>query len=192
MKNQFKITFRRLGRQKTTTALHVLGLTLGMTTCLLIGLFLRHELSYDLWTQKADRIYRINSVWHDPGTTNFHYSTPMPMVEALRAEVPGLETVAQWHPVNEVVEISPTKRFKQEHIILADPELLDIFDIKVLEGNGYEALRTPYQALLTQSTAKKFFATASLPRCMRMRMHWGFSAPTMSPVRPSTWSRCKS
>ena len=155
--NKLRITFRRLLRQKTTTALHVLGLTLGMTTCLLIGLFLRHELSYDLWNKKADRTYRINSVWHDPGTTNFHYSTPMPMGEALRTEVPGVETVAQWHPVNEVVEISPTKRFKQEHIVLADPELLDVFDIKVLEGNGYEALRKPYQALLTQSTAKKFF-----------------------------------
>jgi predicted permease len=157
MKNQFKITLRRLSRQKTTTALHVLGLTLGMTTCLLIGLFLRHELSYDLWNKKADRTYRINSVWHDPGTTNFHYSTPMPLGPALREAAPSVEAVAQWHPVSEVIEINPTKRFKQEHIVLADPELLDVFDIKVLAGNGYEALRTPYQALLTQSTAKKFF-----------------------------------
>ncbi|MBI1227230.1 MAG: FtsX-like permease family protein [Bacteroidetes bacterium] len=157
MKNSYKVILRRLGRQKTTTGLHVLGLTLGMTTCLLIGLFLRHELSYDLWNKKADRIYRINSVWNDPGATNFHYSTPMPLGPALREAAPGVEAVAQWHPVSEVIEINPTKRFKQEHIALADPELLDILDIKVLEGNGYEALRTPYQALLTQSTAKKFF-----------------------------------
>lgn len=156
--NNIKITLRRLARQKTTTALHVLGLTLGMTTCLLIGLFLRHELSYDTWHEKAGRTYRINSVWEDGGNKNYHYSTPMPMGEALRAEVPGLETVAQWHPVWEsTVEINPTRRFAQEHIALADPELLDIFDIKVLEGNGYEALRKPYQALLTQSTAEKFF-----------------------------------
>ncbi len=157
MNNNLKIIFRRLLRQKTTTALHVFGLTLGMTTCLLIGLFLRHEMSYDLWNKKADRIYRINSVWQNPGDTNFHYSTPMPLGPALREAVPGVETVTQWHPVSEVIEISPTKRFMQEHIVLAEPELLDIFDINVLEGNGYEALRTPYQALLTQSAAKKFF-----------------------------------
>lgn len=158
--NNLRISLRRLARQKTTTALHVFGLTLGMAACLLIGLFLRHELSYDAYHAKAERIYRINSKWTDNGVANFHYSTPMPMGEALRSEVAGIGTVAQWHPLSEqmaLVEINPQKRFYQEHAILADPEMLDVFDIEVVAGKGHEALRTPYQVLLTESTAKKFF-----------------------------------
>ncbi len=171
--NNLKITLRRLARQKTTTSLHVFGLTLGMAVCQLIGLFLRHELSYDTWHEKAGRTYRINSVWHDPGSINYHFSTPMPLAEALRAEVPGLETVAQWHPVRKqqaLVEINPNKRFYQENVMLAEPELLDVFDIKVLEGEGHKALREPYQALLTESTAETFFGRESaLGKTFRFR-----------------------
>jgi ABC-type antimicrobial peptide transport system permease subunit len=76
----------------------------------------------------------------------------------IRKDVPGLEYVTNiHHPFQSVVEINPVKRFKQDHVMMTDPEFLDVFDVKVVEGNAYEALRKPYQALLTESTAKKFF-----------------------------------
>ncbi len=157
--NNLKITLRRLARQKTTTALHVLGLTLGMTVCLLIGLFLRHELSYDSWYAKADRTYRVNTVWTDFGKKDPHFSTPFPMADALRTDFPEFENVTRiHHPMgNPIIEINPNKRFKQDHVMLTDPDFLEIFDVEVLEGNAHEALRQPYQALLTETTAKKFF-----------------------------------
>ncbi len=157
--NSLKIIFRRLGRQKLNTTLHIAGLTIGMAVCLLIGLFLRHELSYDAYHDKAGRTYRICSVSTDRGNKHSDFSTPMPTAEALRAEVPGLETVASWHPIKDpvIVEINTQKRFLQAHTVLAEPELLDVFDIEVLEGDGYGALSKPYQALLTETTAEKFF-----------------------------------
>ena len=152
------IILRRFYRQKLTTSLHIIGLTLGITVCLLIGLFIQHELSFDTYESKADRTYRINQVWVDFGKKNFHYSTPFPLADQVRKDVPGLEYVTKvHHPFQSVVEINPTKRFKQDHVIMTDPEFLDVFDVKVVEGNAYEALRKPYQALLTQTTAKKFF-----------------------------------
>jgi putative ABC transport system permease protein len=159
MFNNIKITFRRLGRQKLNTTLHIAGLTIGMSVCLLIGLFLRHELSFDSYHAKAGRTYRICTVSTDRGNKHYDFSTPMPTAEALRAEVPGLETVASWQPVQEpvIVEVNPHKRFLQEHIVLAEPELLDVFDFEVLEGDAYGALGKPYQALLTETTAGKFF-----------------------------------
>jgi len=51
---------RRFNRQKLTTSLHIVGLTLGITVCLLIGLFIKYELSFDTYESKADRTYRIN------------------------------------------------------------------------------------------------------------------------------------
>ncbi len=157
--NNLKITFRRLARQKLTTTLHVLGLTLGMAVCLLIGLFLRHELSYDSWYAKADRTYRVNTVWTDFGKKDPHFSTPFPMADALRTDFPEFENVTNiHHPMGDpIIEINPQKRFKQDQVMLTDPDFLEIFDLEVLEGNAHEALRQPYQALLTETTAKKFF-----------------------------------
>ncbi len=154
------ITFilRRFSRNKLSTSLHLIGLTLGITVCLLIGLFIRHELSFDSYESKAGRTYRINQVWVDFGKKNFHFSTPFPLADQVRKDVPGLEYVTKVHiPHQNIIEINPTKRFKQDHVMMTDPEFVDVFDVKATEGNAYEALRKPYQAVLTESSAKKFF-----------------------------------
>ena len=149
---------RRFGRQKLTTFLHIVGLTLGITVCLLIGLFIKYELSFDSYQDKGDRTYRLNQVWIDFGKKSFHYATPFPLADQMRKEVPGLEYITKvHHPFQSVIEINPNKRFKQERVMMTDPEFLDVFDVKVVAGNAYEALRKPYQALLTESTAKKFY-----------------------------------
>lgn len=149
---------RRFGRHKLTTFFHILGLTLGITVCLLIGLFIRHELSFDTYQDKAGRTYRVNQVWTAFGKKEFHYSTPFPLAAAIRQDIAGLEHVTQvHHPFNSVIEIAPGKRFNQDHLLMTDAEFLDVFDVKVLKGNGHEALRKPYQALLTESTARKFY-----------------------------------
>ncbi|HLG40319.1 MAG TPA: ABC transporter permease [Chitinophagaceae bacterium] len=149
---------RRFSRQKLTTSLHIVGLTFGITVCLLIGLFIKHELSFDTYQEKAGRTYRVNQIWVDFGKKNYHFSTPFPLAGQIRKDVPGVEYVTKvHHPFQSVIEINPVKRFKQDHVMMTDPEFLDVFDVKVVEGNAYEALRKPYQALLTETTAKKFF-----------------------------------
>jgi len=99
-------------------------------------------------------------VWVDFGQKDFHYSTPFPLADQIRKDVTGIEYVTKvHHPFQSVIEINPTRRFKQDHVMMTDPEFLDVFDVKVIEGNAYEALRKPYQALLTETTAKKFFGS---------------------------------
>lgn len=157
--NNFLFSLRRLTRQKTHTALHIVGLTIGLSVCLLIGLFIRHELSFDTYHDKAEQTYRVNSVWTDFGKKDFHYSSPFPLASEIRKTISTIEHVTQvHHPMgNPIIEINNHKRFKQDRILMTDPEFLDIFNVNVLQGNGYEALRQPYQAVLTESTAKKFF-----------------------------------
>ena len=149
---------RRFSRQKLTTSLHIVGLTLGITVCLLIGLFVKYELSFDAYESKADRTYRLNTVWVDFGKKEFHFSTPFPFAEQIRKDIPGLEYVTKvHHPFQSIIQINPTKRFKQDRVMMTDPEFLDVFDVKIVKGNAYETLRKPYQAVLTEETAKKFF-----------------------------------
>ena len=149
---------RRFSRQKLTTTLHIVGLTLGISVCLLIGLFVKHELSFDAYESKATRTYRLNTVWVDFGKKEFHYSTPFPLADQIRKDIPGLEYVTKvHHPFQSIIEINPTKRFKQDQVMMTDPEFLDVFDVKIVKGNAYETLRKPYQAVLTETTVKKFF-----------------------------------
>ena len=157
--HNFRFILRRLNRQRLNTFLHLTGLTLGISVCLLIGLFIAHELSYDNYHQKADNIYRFNQVWSMPsGEMEFDYGAPAPLGNALRSEIPELETVVSVYPRPEkAIEITPQKRFNQTGILMVEPQFLDVFDIEVIEGNGHEALRKPWHTLLTESTAEKFF-----------------------------------
>jgi hypothetical protein len=156
--NNFRLALRHLTRQKLNTFLHIVGLTLGMSVCLLIGLFLRYELSFDNYHKQANHIFRINSVWEDNGNRQVHYSTPIPLADALRSDITGPELVTRAHPLNEeTVEINSQKIFKQPHMLVVDPSFLDVFTIEVLEGNARQALSKPYQALITETTARKFF-----------------------------------
>ena len=159
IRNNVQFSLRRLSRQKIHTALHIIGLTLGMSVCLLIALFIRHELSFDAYHDKAERTYRINSVWNDFGTKNFHYSSPFPLANEIRKTISNVEHVTHvHHPMGKpIIEINENKKFKQEKVMMTDPEFLDVFNVTVLSGNAYEALRKPYQAILTESVAKKFY-----------------------------------
>jgi putative ABC transport system permease protein len=156
--NHLRVILRHLGRKKLNTALLIIGLTLGMSVCLLIGLFLRYELSFDTYHEKSDRTYRINSVFTDNMGEHFHYSVPLALAEELKSSVTGLEHVALAVPTRDnIIEINPQRRFIQEHVLVVNEEFPQVFKVEEREGNLRETLRKPYQAALTESTAKKFF-----------------------------------
>ncbi|MEJ1240897.1 FtsX-like permease family protein [Chryseolinea sp. T2] len=158
----FRLAFRHLLRQRLNSTLHIVGLTLGISVCLLIGLFIHYELTFDSSQRDAERIYRINSIFKDGARADRSFSTPMPLADELRREVTGLEMVTLSHPVYEptaIVEVEPGKRFKQERMMIADPSFPEIFNITPRLGNPAEVLTKPYHALLTVSAAKKFFGT---------------------------------
>lgn len=158
--NSLKLTIRRLRIQKLNTALHILGLTIGISICLLIGLFLKYEMSYDTNHAAANKIYRINSIWSENGKLDFHYSTPLPLAKTVRAEISGIEKLTLAHPQDQqtIIEVNPEKRFAQEHILIVEPEFLDVFNVELLSGiNGHDVLRHPYQAILSKSLAEKIY-----------------------------------
>lgn len=156
--NNLRLAFRHLSRQKLNTALHIVGLSIGMSVCLLIGLLLRYEWSFDRYHQKADQIYRVTSHYKDGSHNVQGSSTPIPLAESLRKGIAGVENVTLAHPYSTAqIGITPERQFFQNNILAVDSEILDIFDIQVIAGNGHDALRKPYHALLTETTAKKFF-----------------------------------
>src|SRR4051812_23865340 len=98
LKNYFKIAWRNMVKNKTVSVINVLGLTLGITACLIIYLDTRFELSYDRLQPEKENIYRVVTSSSE-GSENIKYkpSVPEPMAAAIRTEFTGIDKVAQFH-----------------------------------------------------------------------------------------------
>ena len=165
-RNYLKIAFRALRKHPTTTAIHLLGLTLGLTTCLLIGLFLRNEWLFDRYHQFGERVYRVNLTKQTGTEAVTTGVTPYPLAPALRAEFSSNARnalrVARIHAEAETfVVLSPEKILSEKRVLFAEPELLDLFDFDFLSGNARVALAQPNQVILDETTARRYFGTAN-------------------------------
>ncbi|MFM8912838.1 MAG: ABC transporter permease, partial [Flammeovirgaceae bacterium] len=121
-----------------------------------IALLIHFEFSYDNYHNESERIYRVASSW--PNQDFKIYATPIPLAEEIRQRVTGVEKVAIGLPqFSSTVWISPEKIFKQSKMIIADKGFIDIFKFESVAGDLHTAIIKPYTALLSQSTATKFF-----------------------------------
>jgi hypothetical protein len=96
LRNYFKIAWRTLRRHKMDAAINVVGLALGIACCVLLGLYVRSEWTYDQFHEKADRIVRVNRVSPTPeGGRSVDASTPAPLASALVQTFPEVETAVR-------------------------------------------------------------------------------------------------
>jgi len=151
-------TIRHLMKQKSNAFIHVVGLAIGITVCLLIALYINHQVGFDSYHQNAERIYRVNSAFKEGGINFDLYATPDKLSQSIRSNITGVQQVAKARALfKTVIEVDPQKLFKQDRILVVEPSFLDVFDIRTLKGEAKKSLGQPYQALLSQSTVKKFF-----------------------------------
>jgi len=161
IRNYFKTAFRSLLKNKSFTALNVLGLSLGLASCLLIILYVVDELSYDRYNTKVDRIYRVNEDLK-LGENNVRYAVCMPpLAKTLKSDFPYIENTVRiknagsMHVKKGVTNILETK------IALADPSLFNVFTLPMISGSPATALAEPNSVVITESSAKKYFKSRS-------------------------------
>lgn len=188
--NNIQFGLRHLGRRRANTFVHVFGLTLGITACLLITLFIHHQLSFDSYHPFAKRTYRINSIWNESGRQFNLYATPIPLASALRSDLTGLQNTARVLPqFRGVIEIDDEKFFKQDHILIADHKFLEIFKVEIIAGDGHKALSEPYQAILSESVAAKLFGEGNpLGKIFRYRNEFNITVAGVMRDLPSNTS----
>ena len=66
-RNYLTVGFRALAKNRAYAFITIFGLALGLAACLMILLFVRYEASYDAWLPGSDRIYQVQSTWHEAG-----------------------------------------------------------------------------------------------------------------------------
>ncbi|WP_181304900.1 ABC transporter permease [Rufibacter sp. XAAS-G3-1] len=164
-KNYLLVAVRTLRRNLSYTSLNVVGLALGITCSLLLFLVIRHELSFDRFHRKADRIYRINIDSDDQNGHHTSAGTPVPLLAALKASLPELKPATHMHEeeggtfaiLPSDTTQAPRKFREKGSIMFVEPDFFDLFDFATNGVDARQALKDPNSVLLTASIAKKFF-----------------------------------
>jgi len=160
-RNYLKIALRNIKKYKGYSFINIAGLAVGIASCLLILLFVKSELSYDRFHEKAERIYRVGFKFH-VGTNQFDAALgPCPLADALLRDFPEVQSAARIFARQsrggDVFVRYGDKRFQEKHFLWADPAIFDILTIPFLKGNPDGALEQPNSLVLTAEAAEKYF-----------------------------------
>ena len=140
-KNYLIIALRNLNRQKSFSAINILGLAIGLGTCFLIVLYIQDELSFDSWHAKGDRIYRVIRETRSGGQSDYLPFTSGALARALARDFPEVEkAVRVWI---DFIDVSLGEKEFPLSICIADPELFEIFDFPFVRGNLETAFSNP-------------------------------------------------
>jgi putative ABC transport system permease protein len=159
LKNYFKIAFRNLWRHRVFSFINIMGLTVGMTACLLIFLYVRFELSYDRFHPKADRIYRIVADIKTPTETLPSHGPAWAVPGHIKFDFSEVEAFTRIAPENLLFRKGDVK-FNEANTVWADSAFFQIFSFKLLKGDPRTALKEPFSVVMSESTAKKYFGKA--------------------------------
>ncbi|MEM9328107.1 MAG: ABC transporter permease [Bacteroidota bacterium] len=165
-KNYFKTTVRSARRELSFTLLTLLCLIIGFAASIYVGLYTKHELGFDTFHEKSDRIYRINQtyIWGDRDEQ--FGSTGPAVMTAIQEEIPEFETMARVLTFNDAVvtinDNNQTAMFEEGELRGADSTFFDIFTFPFIAGNPKTALKAPHSVVLTASAAKRYFGTTDI------------------------------
>lgn len=158
IKNYIKTAFRSLTKNKGFTAINVLGLALGIASCLLIVFYVFDELGYDKYNTKAERIYRFNSDIKFGGNANSYAVSPAPMAAAIKQDFPEVEDVVRFRDKGGAQVRKGNQEISEMNMVYADPSLFNVFTLPMLYGNAVTALKEPHSIVITELIAEKYFS----------------------------------
>jgi putative ABC transport system permease protein len=153
-----KITWRRLWRNRLYTSLNVLGLSVGLAISFLIGLYIVDELQYNRNFSNQDRIYRSYAqtkdghVWSSPAYAVGPY---------LKEAFPEVEASCRFFAFDDMLLSHDGKTYREDVFGMADDDVLEMFDIQLIEGKKEKVLEEPRAMILSKETAERYFGDES-------------------------------
>ncbi len=155
-RNYFITSTRSLMRNKGFSILNIIGLAVGFATFSLISFYVYHELSFDRYHEKADRIFRIVENLRTENEELYQSTSAPPMGPRFLKDFPEVENYVRMQQWNLLARRNDVSGYENESYII-DSTVFDIFSFKLLEGDRKTALREPFSIVLTETMAKKYF-----------------------------------
>lgn len=161
-KNYFKIAWRNIIRHKSYSVLNILGLAIGIAACLLILQYVSFELSYEDFQVNKDRIYRVQQDRYDNGKLSTQWAAGAYAAgNAFKDAIPEIEDYVKIVPARTITTEVDNQPIKIEKTFFAGNSFFSIFTYPLINGNKNEALKEPYTAALSETTARKIFGTTN-------------------------------
>ncbi len=167
LRSYFKIALRNIKSNKVFSFINIFGLSIGLTCCILITLYIVHETSYDRFQENGDRIFQVATVFTDETGEHQSATTAAPLGRMLQQDYPEVEASTKLlslygddktlFQVNQkdgsVKSLYETKGF------LADSNLLEMLSYKFREGDPLTALSEPNTVVVNEEIARKLFGS---------------------------------
>lgn len=157
IKNHLKIAIRTLKGNKTFTAINIFGLAIGISTCLLIMLFVQNELSFDRYNEKADRIVRVVFRGSVQGEKMKEASVMPPVAQTLQKDFPEVQEATRLRKAGYPRIVSGDKVYKENAFAYVDSNFFHVFTLPFLKGDSKTALLDPGSIVISETVAKKYF-----------------------------------
>ncbi|MBL7857411.1 MAG: ABC transporter permease [Cyclobacteriaceae bacterium] len=157
LRNFITIALRNFLKFRFYTLINILGLTIGITVCLIILLFIRFELSYDRYNANADRIVRIDWDLKMGETRTYNAAVTPPMAEVFVRDLPEVEAAARFRYMGSFQFKRDVENTVEWRVVYADNDVFKIFTIPFIQGNPATALKEPNSMVITEQCAAQFF-----------------------------------
>lgn len=158
--SELKATLRTFYREKSYALINLLGLSLAIACCLVLGLYLRSELTYDRHHARHKQIFRIANEFTTSGTVDRVALTSISLGPMLKENYPEIKSYVRLVPIalqQKVMIRSGDKTLYWQDVYIADENIFDVFSFKTIYGDPRSALKDPASAAVSESFARKYF-----------------------------------
>ncbi len=160
LKNYIKILFRNFLKNKSTSLINTVGLAIGLASCLMIGLYVADELSFDGYHEKKDRIYQVYVAASDANEVFRWNAVPNILAPYAQKDIPEIEKAGRifHHNFSGQAFVSTDQvKSMEEEFTWADQEILDILTFTFVQGSKETALSETNTVIISEAAAKKYF-----------------------------------
>ncbi len=155
LRNSIKLTFRNMHRNKISSFINIVGLSVGMAGAILILLWVQYELSYEKFHKNADNLYLV--AWERLSNNRHYASSPAPFADRLKQDFPEFQNIARLSLHEQHIVKFRDKVFAEKQVAVADPSLFQMFTFFLVKGDIKTVLAEPNTLVLAEKTAKKYF-----------------------------------
>ena len=171
-----KITIRSFKKNLFYLLVNVLGLATGITTFILIAVFIHYHFSYDRFFENYKRIYRIDRIVNLSDKQHRFDMTWFPISKTLKEKYPEIEDAVVTRPVwSEYLSSTKEKTFFEHYGLYAENSIFDIFSFQFIEGSPEDALTETFSMVLSERLARKYFPDEpALGKTIRVRNKYDY------------------
>ena len=159
IRNYIKTAFRNISKHRVLSSVNVMGLTIGLVCTILIGIYIKHETSYDKFHANSERLYRVERIFH---TMGFHSPITNHLIVSKMADnFPEIESFTRIWDLTAMMK-DFRENYQEQEFYLVDNAFFEMFSYPLIKGDKETVLASPNSVVLTPKSAEKYFGNTDV------------------------------